>query len=347
MLYVTTRIKQDAFTANRALSESRGPEGGFFVPMRLPRMEAPQVAALGEKSFSQNAADVLNALFGTELDSWAVEFAIGRYPVKLVRIESRTTVAETWHNPIWRFERLVRGVEKAIRQSDQISKEPSDWLVIAARIAVLFGIFGDLIRDGSVSTANPMDIAVPSGNFSACAAAWYARQWGLPIGNIVVCCNENGGVWNLFNKGEIRTDAVAVKTATPDCDYTVPTDLERLIYGALGADETKRFCEACRRGGTYYLRPEQVKVLRKGIYVSVVSQKRLESTIPQLYQVSGYLPDPYTALVYSGLIDYRSRTAEGKNVLILSDESPAFSFGFLAKCLGVTPAELKKRIEKG
>ena len=347
MLYVTTRIKQDAFTANRALSESRGPEGGFFLPMRLPRLNESQIMALGEKSFSQNVADVINLLFHAELDSWAVEFAIGRYPVQLVDIDSRTTVAETWHNPAWRFERLVRGVEKAIRQSDQISKQPSDWLVIAARIAVLFGIFGDLIHSGAVSPENPMDIAVPSGNFSACAAAWYAREWGLPIGTIVVCCNENGGVWNLFNKGEIRTGAVAAKTDTPDCDFAVPTDLERLIYGTLGAEETERFCEVCRRGGTYYLEPHQTAKLREGIYVSVVSQKRMESTIPHLYKFSGYLADPYTALVYSGLIDYRSRTAEGKNVLIISDESPAFSLGLLARCLGMSPGELKKRIEKG
>ena len=111
MLYVTTRVKQDAFTANRALSESRGPEGGFFLPMCLPKFDEKQIKELGEKSFSRNMADVINLFFNTELDSWALEFAIGRYPVKLVRLGSKTILAQTWHNPQWRFERLVMGVE--------------------------------------------------------------------------------------------------------------------------------------------------------------------------------------------------------------------------------------------
>ena len=43
MLYVTTRDSRDAYTANRALSENRGPEGGFYVPMRLPHFEAEEL----------------------------------------------------------------------------------------------------------------------------------------------------------------------------------------------------------------------------------------------------------------------------------------------------------------
>ena len=78
MLYVTTRVGQDAFTANRALSENRCPEGGFFVPMRLPYFDEVQIAQLAEKSFSQNMADILNLFFGTRLDGRSLELAIGR-----------------------------------------------------------------------------------------------------------------------------------------------------------------------------------------------------------------------------------------------------------------------------
>ena len=50
MLYVTTRIGEDAFTASRALAESRGPDGGFYVPMRLPRFNRDQIVELGQKT---------------------------------------------------------------------------------------------------------------------------------------------------------------------------------------------------------------------------------------------------------------------------------------------------------
>lgn len=346
MLYVTTRVQGDAFTASRAMLENRGPEGGFYLPLRMPKFDEAEIMALGENSFAGNVAQMINLMFNTELDSWAVEFAIGRYPVNLVNISGRAVVAETWHNPAWRFERLVRGVEKAIRQSDQISQTPSDWMVIAARVAVLFGVFGELIREGSVSPDSPIDIAVPSGNFSGVMAAWYGREWGLPIANIVCCCNENAAAWNLLHKGELRTDAVAVKTLTPACDYAVPTDLERLIYHTLGVQETNRFLEVCRRGGNYYLERYQADQLRRGIQVSVVSSSRMEATIANLYGTGSYIADPYTALVYSGLIDYRSRTGGGKTALIMSDESPAFSVGLVSRCLGMSVGELKKRINK-
>lgn len=347
MLYVTTRLDQDAYTAHRALTESRAPDGGFYTPMQLPVFSQAEIARLGEKTFSRNVADIVNLFFGSELDSWAVEFAIGRYPVKLAPVSPRATIAETWHNPLWRFERLARGIEKAICQSDQISAAPSDWLMIASRIAVLFGIFGELIRDGTIDPGVSVDVAVPSGNLSACVAACCARTMGLPISTVVVCCNENSAPWWLLHKGELRTDVQTIKTATPACDYAVPEGLERLIHSALGEAEVMKFLTIGENRGNYYLEPWQTEQLRKGIYVSVVSENRMESMISTLYRTSGYVADPCTALVYGGLIDYRSRTGEGRYALILSEESPAFSLNLVAKGLGTTPAELKKHIDRG
>lgn len=346
MLYVTTRDSRDAYTAARSLSENRCPEGGFFVPMRLPLFDQRQIEALAEKSFSQNMADILNLLFGTRLDGWGVEFGIGRYPVKLVPLNGKITVAEAWHNPVWRFDRLASGVEKAIRQSDQISKSPTDWLMIAARIAVLFGIYGQLLQNGTLAKGQTLDLSVSSGNFSAPMAAWYARSMGLPIGTIVCSCNENTALWNLFRKGQLNTGATAVRTHTPDCDYSVPDDLERLIYAVLGRKETARFCETCRVGGSFELEPEQVKRLRDGFYISVISDKRMASTVPNLYMTTGCVANPYTALAYNGLIDYRAAAGESRPALIVSEESPAFSMQFLAQCMGITPAELKQILDQ-
>ena len=134
------------------------------MPMRLPVLDKDQLKRLSSNSFSETVADIINLLFGTNLDGWSVEFAIGRYPVKTCLIGSREIVAEMWHNPVWKFERLVRGIEKAIRQSDDVRDIPSDFLMIGARMAVLFGIFADLMGQGRVSRDEPMDIACPSGN---------------------------------------------------------------------------------------------------------------------------------------------------------------------------------------
>lgn len=344
MLYQTTRTKNDTYTAARALSEDRSPDGGFFVPLKLPQFDKQQIRHLGEKSFSQNVADVVNLFFSTKLDSWAVEFAIGRYPVKLHSIGSREMVAETWHNPVWKFDRLARGIEKAIRQSDDVCAVSTDWLMIASRIAVLFGIFGELIRQGKLNVNEPIDVAVPNGNFSAPMAIWYAKQMGLPISAVLCCCNDNNGTWKLLHKGEIRTDAVPIVTVTPLCDQVAPAGLERLIFANLGTKSANQFADVFRKGGTYYLEPEQQKKLRDCMYVPVTGQRRLESAVKSLYNSCGYPADAYTALCYSGMLDYRSVTGESRPVLILSEESPMYSLPFLSKCMGISLQELKKRI---
>ena len=89
MLYLTTRTRNDTYTAARAISEDRCPDGGFFVPLKLPQLEREQIRQVACKSFSQNVADIINLFFPTQLDSWNVEFAIGRYPVKIRNISSR------------------------------------------------------------------------------------------------------------------------------------------------------------------------------------------------------------------------------------------------------------------
>ena len=346
MLYLTTRSMSSRYAAELALSEDRAPDGGFYVPEQLPRFSVHEIRALAASTFSENVARIINLFFDTNLDRWSLEFAIGRYPVQIHTIGSRELVAETWHNPMWKFERLVRGVEKAIRQSDHVSAVPADWLMIATRIAVLFGIFEELVGEGRLDPQEPIDVAFPSGDFSGPVAAWYARQMGLPISTILCCCNDNNGPWKLLHKGEIRMDAAPIKTSTPACDVTVPADLERLISLNLGVGAANEFAGLAEQGGTFYVEAEQLKKLRDCMYVPVTGKRRLESAVKSMYNSCGYLADPYTALCYSGMLDYRSVTGESRMVLICSEESPVHSGALLGKILGISARELKERMDK-
>ena len=345
MLYVTTRIPDDAFTAHRVLTEDRGPEGGLFLPMRSPLFSEEQIRQLPEKSFGQNIADVMNLLFNTELDGWSVEFAIGRHPVRMVNLGAKVTVAELWHNPQWQFDRLARNLTKLVMESEE-DLPASDWMMVGCRIAMLFGIYGELVRTGQIQSGGLLDVVVPSGDFSAPMAAWYARQWGLPIGTIVICCNENNGLWNLLHQGELRTDGVAVRTGLPVCDQAVPAGLERLIHSVLGPEEVRRYVEICRTGRTYRPAEHQISQLGEGVFVSVVSQHRTEAMIGGIYRGFGYVSEPYTALAYSGLADYRARAGESRHALILSEESPRFHVDMVSGCLGIPAKILKDRIDR-
>ena len=323
----------------------RGPDGGLFVPMRLPQLTGEEISEMTGASFGQGMSSVLNLFFGTTLDSWNVDFAIGRYPARVVNLGARVFCGEVWHNPHWRFSRLVKNLQKTLLNEPM--PIPSEWLLLSARIGAIFGLYGELCESGCLGADGTFDVAVPSGDFSAPMAVWYARKMGLPIANIICICNENSAPWNLLHQGSMRMDAATVKTTTPDCDQNVPAGLERLIYETLGSTECLRYCALREKGSTYYLDELSVSGLRTGMYVSVVSRNRVDSMIGNLYKTAEYIADPYTALAFSGLIDYRSRTGESRPALVLSEVSPAYFLETVSRGLGITSKELKHLIEKG
>lgn len=339
MLYVTTRNSRDTFTTQRALRENRGPDGGMYVPFRAPCFSQAELDALAEKPFNQRVAEILNLLFQTRLSGWDVDFCAGRYPVRLESLPHRIVMAETWHNSEWNFDRTVRNL--TARLQDGEIGEPGDWAGIAVRVAVLFGIFGELKRAGIDQT---VDIAMVSGDFSAPISAWYARQWGLPIGNLVCCCNENNSLWDLICHGQLRTDALSIPTAIPEADVALPEDLERLIYECGGTLEVQRYLDACRRGSLYCPNDAVLAKLRKGLYVSVVSSQRMETTIPSVYRTHGYILSPSAALAYAGMQDYRAKTGQTGPCLVLAEKGPMYNAEAVTSMLGISTQELENQI---
>lgn len=338
MLYVTTRNSQDTFTTQRALRENRGPDGGMYVPFRAQRFSQAELEALAEKPFSQRVAQILNLLFQTRLSGWDVDFCTGRCPVRLESLPHRIIMAETWHNSEWDFRRTARNLTARL-QEEEIRK-PGDWAGIAVRVAVLFGIFGELMRAGMEQTA---DIAMVSGDFSAPISAWYARQWGLPIGNLVFCCNENNSLWDLLCHGQLRTDILSVSTDVPEADVALPEDLERLIFACGGTPEVQRYLDACRRGGMYCPDDAVLARLRKGAYVSVVSSQRMKTTIPSVYRTHGYILSPSAALAYAGMQDYRAKTGQTGPCLVLAEKGPMGNAEAVASMLGISTEELARK----
>ena len=342
MLYVTTRDNQEPCTAYKALTENRGMDGGFYVPFHMPVCSSEDIASLKNKSFGQCVSEVLNKLFGTSFSAWDVDCTIGRSPIRLNPITQRIVIGELWHNLDWDFRSLASGITQLL--TDCKMQIPSDWAMIGIRVAVLFGLFGKLMRRNLADIENPIDIAVFSGDFSGPMALWYAREWGLPIGNIILCCNENNNPWELLHHGAFRTGTVAFQTITPDGDYVVPTDLERFVHGCGGEREVARFVEDCRLGRMYVPSDGCLEKMRKGMYPCVVGQSRVASAIPNIYSSHGCILEPYTALVYSGLMDYRSRTGEGRNALIISEKGAGSSMEITAELMGISVEELKEKL---
>lgn len=335
MQYVTTRNNEKTYNWLDALTDSNAPDGGFFVPAEFPVFSEKEMASFAMKNPNQAIAEVLNLFFDSELTRWDIDFTAGRYPVRLSSIVRRVTVAEMWHNCDWEFSRTVRDLAALVRGSRDNTLPVGDWFEIALRIGVLFGVFGELMRDGIAASDSKIDVALPSSDFRGVMAAWYGRKMGLPIGNLIICCNENNNLWNLLCQGEMRCGTQVKYTCTPDCDRNWPEDLERLIHGCGGFNEVMRFLPCALENKVYSPDAATLQKMQEGIHVSVIWVNRMESTIPNMYNSHGYVFGPYSALCYAGLMDYRSRTGSGSYALIPSERGALRDDGFVAGCLGI------------
>lgn len=344
MLYITTRSKFDAFTPPITLNQDRGADGGFFIPLRLPRLSKEEISALADKSFGQNVADILNLFFSTKLTAWDVDMAVGRNMLQTKSVNYRIFMVELWHNLEHSFDKCIRVLSQRIHPDGDVIGKYTDWSEIAIRIAVLFGVFGELLRTQQVKPDCPVNISVAVGSFRSPMAVWYGREMGLPIANIICGCNENGALWELLHRGKLDTGVLAVETATPECDYATPPDLERLIHGACGQEEALRFCWSCTEGGIYSPEAEAFDTIRKGMFAAVVSQARVESVIGSVYNSGGYILDLYSALAYGALADFRARTGNGAVTLLLCEKSPVCQADSIAKIMRMTPIQLQQRM---
>ncbi len=322
MLYVTTREKFDAFTTARTLASSTGPEGGLYLPFRMPKLTQEELSALENQTFGQNVADMLNRFFGCGLTSWDVEFSIGRYPVRVAAMGQKVLVAECWRNLEGSYEKMARLLAARVTRKGKDEVRVTSWLGIAIRIALIAAIFSELRRSG---TTENLDVALPEGDFTLAMAFWYCREMGLPVGNLIIGCKDGSDVWNLIHNGQLRCGS--------------NRELERLIFSTLGIDHALKY----GRGEAISLLPEQRKHLRRGIYCAVVSNSRRDAAIPNVFGTNSYILEPNAAVAYSALLDYRARAGESRNALILEDVSPAQGSD-VAAILGLTPDQVKERL---
>lgn len=343
MLYATTRSKSSVETAYKTIHTDCAADGGLYTPFRLVTFSAEQIAALKERSFSQNMADVLNHFFACGLTGWDIEFVIGRSPVKMHTVTHRIHIAESWHNTQWKFDYAVQMLSDRLRR-DSSTQAPANWVAIAVRVAVLFALYGQLLAGGQVEEAAVLDVAVTTGDFTAPMAAWYARRMGLPIGNIICGCNANGGVWDLLHHGQLPTGGISIKTTTPEADVVVPRNLERLVFETLGMEETLRYLDCCRTGTVYAPAPEDFEILRAGMFAAVISDSRVDTIIHSVYRTSNYVFNPYGALAYGSLLDYRARTGESRPALLLTERSPICDPDRVCQAMQVPMSALWKRI---
>lgn len=157
--------------------------------------------------------------------------------------------------------------------------------------------YAQLVKNGQVKSGEEIDIVVPTGNFGNVLASYYASQLGLPVHQFVVASDENNVLTDFFNTGEYNRHRDFKVTNSPAMDILVSSNLERLLYFASdrNSEEVSQYMTSLSENGKYTLTESTRKNLQK-FTAKFATQTQVVETIKNVYQETGYLIDPHTAV---------------------------------------------------
>ena len=341
MLYITTRSKHDTYTSNRALREDRAPDGGLFVPFKLPCYDNEQMNTMAQSGFCETVATVLNAFFSTGLTAWDVECCIGKNAARFHSAGHRVMLCDFWHNPKGSYAYIESMLYKKLCGIDKVDN-PTEWAKIAIRIGLLFGIYAMMYND----KVRVFDVAVNAGDFSAPMAILYAKKMGLPVGKLICACNENSAPWDLIQRGSLSTALNTVQTLTPRLDIALPYGLERLIFDAFGYGEVRAYLQAVQDKNTYRIPEDTLSDWNQDIFVYVVGKDRVEPLLSSVYRSNEIILDPYTAVSFGCLRDHRAKFGEGAYTMVLWEFSPVLDYPTIHAATGLNRVQIENYINR-
>lgn len=143
-----------------------------------------------------------------------------------------------------------------------------------------------------------VSFAVPTGNFGNVYAAFAARAMGIPIARLVIGNNSNDGLVRFISKGQLMLGlqlGPVIATFSPSMDIQVPSNLERFLF-ELYSRNGQALAQAMYSDQPLALTPDQLQQFRAIFWGWTVNDHDTCATIRQIYQRTGMVIDPHTAV---------------------------------------------------
>ena len=194
---------------------------------------------------------------------------------------------------------------------------------LVPQIAYYVYAYVRLLAAGKIQTGDTINVVVPTGNFGNILAAYYAKQMGMPFGKLICASNQNNVLSDFFANGTYDKNRPFYTSSSPSMDILVSSNLERLLYRICG-DNTETVAEWMQQlseGGVYTV-PEEMQKGFSDFYGNYADEETVSGRIHALYQETGYVLDPHTAVASAVYEMYRTETGDSKPAVIASTASP-------------------------
>lgn len=191
------------------------------------------------------------------------------------------------------------------------------------QVVYYFSAYLQLMVRGAVRPGDEVDFAVPTGNFGNILAAWYAKKMGLPVRKLLCAANENKVLADFLARGVYDKNRPFFVTRSPSMDILVSSNLERLLYEAVGEDGlfTGKLMKQLDSAGRYEVGAEVLAAFGS-FFGGWASEAETLQAIREVFASSAYLMDPHTAVAWAVWQKYRQQTGDNTPAIIVSTASP-------------------------
>lgn len=183
--------------------------------------------------------------------------------------------------------------------------------------------YAQLVKQGTLSVGDSMNVAVPTGNFGNILAAYYAKQMGLPIHKLICASNQNNVLTDFFNTGTYNRQRDFFVTNSPSMDIVISSNLERLLCHISGNDThtTAHLMAQLSTKGEYTITSTMHDKLAD-FYAGFATEQEIDTQIRKIFNKHHYLMDPHTAVAHIVYEQYLDETHDTTPTLIASTASP-------------------------
>ncbi len=200
------------------------------------------------------------------------------------------------------------------------------------QVVYYFYAYGQLVKAGAVKCGDPVNFTVPTGNFGNILAGYYAKQMGLPVGQLICASNMNHVLADFLTTGVYDRNRPFVTTSSPSMDILISSNLERLLAHLSGDfNATRAWMQQLTEKGTYTF-PQPVE----GFIGGYATEEESLDAMARMFR-RGYTMDPHTAVAYT--VYEKLKVGDATNIpnVIVSTASP---FKFAPDVLkGIAPGK--------
>ncbi len=224
--------------------------------------------------------------------------------------DAQRTVKSLFRDEGLREEGRASGIEFSSANSINIGR-------LVPQVVYYIYSYLELVRRNTIAMGDKVDVCVPTGNFGNILAAMYAKRMGVPFGDFICASNKNHVLTDFIQTGVYDTHRDFYKTTSPSMDILVASNIERFLQLILkNNDKIREKMESLQETGRFEISEDLIRRAKLVGYWSTDDEG--EARIKEVFDATGYLMDPHTAVAYDGIKKHGSN----RHVLLMATASP-------------------------